>query len=209
MRIGIDFDNTIAGYDRLFADLAAERGLAAFAFGPGKRAIRDASRTQEHGETAWQELQAAAYGARMWEAELIDGVAPFFERARARGVPVYVVSHKSRFANRDPDGVDLRRAALCWMDALGFFSDARFGLSREKVFFEDTRAAKIERIGALGCTHFIDDLEDVFFAGEFPAAVAAIHYAPAGPAANGGITRELESFADWRDIMEYLLGKPA
>ncbi len=43
MKIGVDFDNTIAGYDRLFAELAHEAGL--FTEPPAtKTALRDALR---------------------------------------------------------------------------------------------------------------------------------------------------------------------
>ena len=50
LRIGIDFDNTIACYDRLFAGLAAEIGVVAKA----KQAVRDAVRMLPEGETRWR-----------------------------------------------------------------------------------------------------------------------------------------------------------
>jgi hypothetical protein len=39
------------------------------------------------------------------------------------------------------------------------------------VYFEGTRTEKIARIVALGCTHFIDDLEEVFDDPAFPSGV--------------------------------------
>ena len=41
MLIGIDFDNTIAGYDRAFAAEAARRGVIALGAPATKRSIRD------------------------------------------------------------------------------------------------------------------------------------------------------------------------
>lgn len=205
MRIGVDFDNTIAGYDRLFARLAVEEGLLPASPGGGKRAVRDGLRARPGGEAAWQRLQGLAYGARMAEAELIAGAAGFLERCRRAGVPVHVVSHKTRHSAFDPQRVDLRRAALGWMEAHGFFRPDGLGLDREQVFFEETRAAKIARIRALGCSHFIDDLEEVFAEPSFPRDVAAILYDPGGQAANGN-GGAYRSFADWRQITEHVLG---
>ena len=60
-----------------------------------------------------------------------------------------------------PSRVNLRQAALGWMTAQGFFGTSGFAVPAENVFFESTRAEKLARIAALGCTHFIDDLEEV------------------------------------------------
>ena len=61
MRVGIDFDNTIAAYDGLFARLAAERNL--FADPPAaKRRLRNELRRRPDGESEWRRLQALAYG---------------------------------------------------------------------------------------------------------------------------------------------------
>ena len=164
MRIGIDFDNTMAGYDEVFAALAGERGLPVPDTGPPrKRAVRDALRAEgEDGEIAWQRLQASAYGELMHEAVLIAGVAGFLARSREQGVSLYIVSHKTRYAACDDSHTDLRAAALSWMTEHGFFDPDRHGFNPEQVFFEDTRDAKIDRIRDLGFSHFIDDLEEVF-----------------------------------------------
>jgi hypothetical protein len=48
------------------------------------------------------------------------------------------------------------------------------------VYFEDDRAHKLARIAALDCTHFVDDLEEVFADPHFPAGVRRILFAEAG-----------------------------
>ena len=68
----------------------------------------------------------------------------------------------------------------------GFFCSNGFGIPIERVFFESTRAAKLERICALGCTHFIDDLEEVFSDPAFPARVLPILFAATSPEALPG-----------------------
>ena len=77
MRIGIDFDNTIVGYDALFTEVARSHGLIPAEFSGTKKQVRDTVRLLEAGEAAWQRLQAAVYGPRMGDALLIDGVGAF------------------------------------------------------------------------------------------------------------------------------------
>lgn len=163
LRIGIDFDNTIACYDRLFAGLAAEMGVAATA----KQAVRDAVRRLPDGELRWREMQAQAYGPRMGEAVLFTGFTDFVRAARGKGAKLYIVSHKTERSNLTDAGPSFRAAARDWMTGLGFFSV--LGFARDAVFFESTREEKVARIASLNLSHFIDDLPEVFAEPGFPA----------------------------------------
>ena len=202
MRLGVDFDNTIAGYDRVFGRLAVECGYLDAVPAGGKRAVRDRLRQRSDGDLDWQRLQALAYGPHMAEAEMFDGVDAFFRRCRADGIDVYIVSHKTRFASLDDGNVDLREAALAWMDAHRFFDIDGLGLRETQIFFEDCRAGKIARIGGLGCTHFIDDLREVFADPGFPAEVARVLFDPHAQSAESGLTR----FSNWNEITDHVLG---
>lgn len=73
MRIGVDFDNTLACYDALFAGLAREEGLLTHTPPGGKRRVRDAVRKLPDGELAWRRLQGLAYGRHMARATLVSG----------------------------------------------------------------------------------------------------------------------------------------
>lgn len=209
--IGLDLDNTLVGYDELLCDLAVSEGHIAppgpgQALGLGKRALRDALRREEGGEARWQKLQALAYGRHMPRARLMPGVEGFLAqcaRLRAEGADLglYVVSHKTQYANNFSDGTDLRAAALDFLAAQGFFAPGT-GLTPERVFFESTREAKVARIAQLGCTHFVDDLEETFAEATFPASVAKILYDPAGDAhAQPGVAR----LRTWAEISAALL----
>lgn len=160
MLIGIDFDNTIARYDDLFARLALEFGYLDAVPAGGKIAVRDSVRLQ-HGDMAWQRMQAEAYGARMAEATMMPGFREFVDSARHFGLPLVVVSHKSNFSNAVP-GPNLRDAALGWMRANGFFDLDGLGFSADDIHFEGRQSEKVLRINELGCSHFIDDLPQVF-----------------------------------------------
>lgn len=170
LRIGIDFDNTIACYDRLFAGLAAGMGVVAAT----KRDARDAVRRLPDGETRWRRMQAEAYGVRMGEATLFAGFTDFVRAARGRGAKLFIVSHKTERSNLTQAGPSFRTAAQEWMTGLGFFSV--LGFAPDAVFFEPTRDEKVARIASLKLSHFIDDLPEVFAEPAFPAATAAIAF---------------------------------
>jgi hypothetical protein len=162
--------------------------------------VRDNIRLAPGGEIAWQRLQGHVYGAGIAGARLFDGVGDFLSVCHGRGCEVSIVSHKTQFGHYDPLRVDLRRAALGWMGDQGFFDEARFGLRRDRVFFENTRAEKLKRIRAIGCTHFIDDLIEVFTDDAFPPGVIPILFSAASGAGEGwsaGIV-----CPSWRHITE-------
>jgi len=195
--IGIDFDNTIIDYDRLFHRLARALSLIPASV-KGKTAIRDHIRACfADGEILWQRLQAAVYGRLIHRARVMPGVRDFLARCREDGnCIVYIVSHKTRFAAQDRNGRDLRAAALDWLRDKEFLDSL---LGRQNIFFEDTRQMKIARIRELGCTHFIDDLEEMFLEPAFPEDVEKILYAPAESSAQLGV----KVFSSWQALGEY------
>jgi hypothetical protein len=174
LRLGVDFDNTIVTYDEVFRSTAASWGKIGEGVCGRKQAIRDHLRQLPDGELTWQRLQGHVYGKGIADAKMFAGVDSFLRRCRDQECPVLIVSHKTEFGHHDPDRINLRRAALDWMSAQGFFRDGGYGIPVESVYFEGTRAEKLARIGALGCTHFIDDLEEVLTDPQFPPDVARI-----------------------------------
>jgi len=194
--LGIDLDNTIVSYDRLFADAAARAGLVEARFHGSKYELRERLRASPGGEAHWTALQGEVYGPRMRDAVAFAGAEAFVERARAAGVPVYVVSHKTEYAAGGPSGVNLHDAARVWLSRT-FVSGAFAG-----VYFEATRGAKIARIAALRCTHFIDDLAEVFLDPSFPGETARWLFDPHGmqPAVPSA-----ERFTDWMAIEQRIV----
>jgi hypothetical protein len=182
LRIGLDFDNTIITYDDVFLSTARERGLVGADFTGRKQAIRDAIRMLPDGELSWQKLQGQVYGKGLAQAYMFEGVDAFLRHCRLNKVPVVIVSHKTEFGHHDPDRVNLRDAARDWMTAHGFFHANRFGIAPDAVYFEATRQDKLARIRQLGCTHFIDDLEEVLSDPAFPPGVERILFTEGRPA---------------------------
>ena len=199
-RIGLDFDNTVVSYDHLLQEEAIQRGWLEAAASSGKRAIRDRIRQRPQGEQKWRQLQAVVYSVRMREAVLSEGVDRFVARCRQQGAAVFVVSHKTEYAAGDATA-HLRAAALAWMQAKGLFRAEGWGLSRGQVYFESTRQEKVQRIRALRCTHFIDDLEETFLEPTFPAQVARILYDPYGQATSASPVRIART---WEQVAAYV-----
>jgi hypothetical protein len=198
--IGLDFDNTLVSYDDVIYSAAVERGLIPQDMRRSKNDIRNRIRLVPDGEIEWQRLQALVYGPKMGEARLIKGVQTFFGLCKRHKVRVYIISHKTEFADFDETGINLRIAALAWMRRNKFFEVDGLGLSQGTVYFESTRREKIERIKNLGCTHFIDDLEETFLEENFPKDVEKILYAPYSQPKP---LPEVKVVKDWQEINEY------
>ena len=136
----------------------------------------------------------------MHEADLIPGVREFFQTCIKNGIQTYIISHKTEYANFDEVGINLREAALNWMTQQGVFEASGFGLVKANVFFGTTRLEKIVHIENLGCTHFIDDLEEMFIEAAFPAEIEKILYVPHGQHASLPGIRTARS---WQEINDF------
>jgi hypothetical protein len=134
---------------------------------------------------------------------MFDGLNSFLRRARSAGHIVVIVSHKTQYGHFDPDRVDLRQAALGWMEANHFFAEAGFSLRREDVHFASTRSEKLQRIAAAGCDAFIDDLEEVLDDPAFPRATRGILFSAQANPPSGC---RYEVCRDWRRVAEVVLG---
>ena len=198
MTLGIDFDNTIVNYDKVLYNAALEAGLIKAGTQKNKKSIRDEIRKLPDGEPRWQRVQAYVYGKGMKDSVLFDGVKAFFDACRDADISVAIVSHKTPYASMDEGGVNLRETAIDWMKAKRFFDRDGLGLLPDAVYFESTRREKIERIKRLGCTHFIDDLEETFQEEAFPAGVERILYAQESSSLKG-----VKAFVTWKEIYDY------
>lgn len=172
MRIGLDLDNTIIDYHELFYALAVEQGWMPAGAALPKSEVRDTLRGQPDGETTWRRLQAMVYGERILDARLASGAREFICRCVVLGIEVYVVSHKTQFPSGGED-IDLHEAARAF---LLHHQIAPGTIPLSRVFFEPTRTAKAARLEVLGCTHFVDDLPEMFAHETFPEGVERILY---------------------------------
>ena len=196
--IGIDFDNTIICYDRVFHKLALESGLIPGDIPAGKNFIRNHLRRAGQ-EELWTEMQGLVYGDKIIEAESYPGVNDFFAYCKLKNIPTCIVSHKTRHPYRGPK-YDLHEAGYKWLHAKGFLDRGKSSMSAEHVYFELTQEEKIQRIVSLKCTHFIDDLPEILMADGIPGNIKKILFDPSEDFQ--GIS-EVAHKRSWIEILEF------
>jgi len=181
MLIGVDLDNTIVCYDEVVYRAALNQRMIPSGIPVCKRAVRDHLRHCGN-EEVWIELQGYVYGQGMQDAVPFPGVFEFFAICADRGIAACIVSYRTRYPFRGPP-YDLHRAAREWLEGHRFFDEARLG--REQVYLESTKQGKLERIGRLGCDHFIDDLPEFLEEPGFPDGVERILFDPKSAVSDG------------------------
>jgi len=198
MRIGLDFDNTIACYDRTLTAIAKTEGLLPDSFSGVKPMVRAELLRQRPDGFLWERLQGLAYGSRIEQAQLFPGFKAFLERCRAApNTEVFIVSHKTELAHHDPRRTNLHQAARGWLETQGLVGGSQTPLKDDHLFFEVTREMKVRRIGALACEVFVDDLSEVLEHPAMPASCRCILFS--GPPQGGH-----EQYQTWRDIGDAL-----
>lgn len=199
MRIGIDFDNTIACYDGVFHKAALERGLIPADLGASKNAVRDHLNGSGRKDD-FTELQGYVYGARMDLVAPYAGFDAFLKAANAAGHELFIVSHKTRTPMMGP-AYDMHQAARGFLEARGFIGDA--GVRAENAFFELTKEEKVARAASLRVEVFIDDLPEILSMTGFPAGMRGILFDPDG---HHAALDRFERHASWGSIQSALLG---
>jgi hypothetical protein len=201
MRIGIDFDNTIACYDDAFHRAAVAQALIPETVGRDKTSVRDHLRGLGR-DPDFTLLQGYVYGPGMQYARLYPGLREALTALRAAGHRLFIVSHRTRAPFAGPQ-YDLHAAARDFVARQGL-QDGGFG--DDEIWFEETRASKLARATTLGCDVFIDDLPEVLTAPEFPATARAILFDPEAHWPDGVWKgHRFERHATWPDITRALL----
>ena len=200
MKIGLDFDNTLACYNKVFLDEAKKLKYLPIDWTGDKQSIKSEILKFADGDTKWQRLQGIVYGPAMSSAVLFPGVASFLLRAKERGNQIIIVSHKTKYGHQDETRTPLREKALQWMENKDFFDTNGFGILRTNVYFCDSREEKVMRIKDLKIDLFVDDLECVFEEREFPSARKILFRSPPSSSFKG------VSCASWSEVSEDVLG---
>ncbi|MEY4401479.1 MAG: hypothetical protein RL072_1344 [Actinomycetota bacterium] len=210
MRIGLDFDNTIADYDRAFPLVARAIGLETTA--NSKKTLHDELAAQLGGERSWQEIQGLVYGRFIEEARPHPGVHEFIGRARSRGHEVFVVSHKTEFGHFDPSRTRLREAAMKWLRGHSLVGESAISIPPSHVHFSETRSGKLSKIQSLDLDVFVDDLLEVLTEPEFPETTTRIWFSVVD-GKNEENRRQvterggLKQMSSWRVIADEILGE--
>ena len=198
MHIGIDFDNTLIDYSQVFKSYAKKFTSAPESVLADKNALRADILSKKNGNDLWTQLQCRVYGQGVEYANFSRGVLQFLFVCKRKKIPVTIISHKSKTC-AEGKYHDIRTPAYLFLDKHKFYD--KTGISKDMVFFEETRQEKLVRIKREKCTHFIDDLLDVFQAPTFPKKVTKILY---GTKTTGN-GKDVLAFESWRDIKRYFI----
>jgi len=175
MHIGLDFDNTIVCYDKLFHRLALDENLIPANTPVDKLAVREYLRKTNQ-ESKWTTLQGEAYGKHMDQAEAYPDVLSFITCMKEKNHRLTIVSHKTKHPYLG-HSYDLHTAAFQWIAThLVFNHQALF--NEDHIFFELTKEAKLERIAKINCDIYIDDLPEILLAEHFPQHIKGILFDP-------------------------------
>jgi hypothetical protein len=200
--IGLDLDNTIINYGSLFYDVALEKKWIPTECQKDKIGVREYLQAKGRNDL-WTELQGLIYGPYLTEAVPYAGVDDFLLKCRTLSIPVWIVSHKTRFP---AIGIqyDLQASASAWLFASGLIHNETGGVNKDRVIFCETRSEKIASIIRLQLTHFVDDLPDVFIDADFPKETIKYLYAPEG------VQRQqpyCESVSSWQELKMIILNR--
>jgi hypothetical protein len=199
MRIGIDFDNTIACYDGVFHAAALERGLIPAGLGRDKNSVRDHLNGSGRKDD-FTELQGYVYGARMDLVSPYPGFAEFVAAARKAGHELFVVSHKTRHPILGPKH-DMHAAARGFLTDRALMGEGAEQIAPANVFFELTKDEKVARARKLACEVFVDDLPEILAMGGFPDGMRKILFDPENQFAGAtGDGAQFDRHASWASI---------
>jgi hypothetical protein len=208
MRIGIDFDNTIACYDGVFHAAALERGLIPSDLARDKNSVRDHLNGSGRKDD-FTELQGYVYGARMDLVSPYPGFAEFVRLARTAGHALFIISHKTRHPLRGPRH-DMHAAARGFLVAHGLIGDGAARIDPANVHFELTKEDKVARAARLGVDVFIDDLPEILDLPGFPPGMRKILFDPDRKfAARAAGIAAVEPRTSWAAIAADFVREPA
>ena len=93
MRIGLDFDNTIANYNLLFPKLAIKnKYISANSKITEKNKLKNFLLKKQDGKKKWMTLQGLAYGKYMKNAEIFSNLVNFLILCKEKKYKIFIIS---------------------------------------------------------------------------------------------------------------------
>ena len=186
MLIGIDFDNTIACYDKVFRKVAKNQKIVNKNWIGNKTDLKKLILKSKGGKELWMKIQGMVYGQYMKNAEIMDGFENFLTISKHLNIDICIISHKTKYGHFDKKKIDLRKEALKWIKKNKI-------LDANKVYFADTREEKISLINDLNCDIFIDDLIEVLDHDNLDKNIRKIHLSSSN-------SSKIKNFPNWHEI---------
>ena len=187
--LGLDLDNTIIIYDKLFKELALKENLIPENIEPQKNKIREYL-NKNNREDDFTFLQSKVYGENIDSALIAEGFDQFLNSLDKR-IKIYIISHKTKYPIKGKK-INLQLKAKEWLIKKNIIGN-RKRIKEQDVFFEETLDLKIKRIEKINCDIFVDDLPKVLE--KLNPAIKKILYDP-----NNFTNKKFNSINHWREL---------
>jgi len=166
-KFGFDLDNTLIDYSNAVQEYCSNRGINECKTLDTLRVLlRESDKTGR----LWQLAQGWLYTDGLSYARAGQGAVELCEFLKNSNMELMIVSHKTThtpdFCGQKP----LRGIATKWINSSEL---ADYFLGNEQIYYEATRASKVERIQKLEFNYFVDDLIEVFQEPAYPKAVTS------------------------------------
>jgi len=166
-RFGFDLDNTLIDYSHAVQKYCSNEGLDEC---KTLNELRTLLRRSDKSGRLWQLAQGWLYTDGLLYARAGRGAVELCEFLKNSNIERMIVSHKTTHTPAFCGQKPLREVATKWISA-GELAD--YFLGNEKIYFEATRALKVERIQKLNFNYFVDDLAEVFQEPGYPKDVTS------------------------------------
>lgn len=160
--IGFDLDNTLIDYSKSVYIFTEENKLSSCST---IDELRQLLKRDEIVSPEWIQAQSWIYTKGLKYAQIANGALDLIDSLVEDKFKVFIVSHKTNYCILDNIQIQLRANALTWIQNSRLSEYFKYN---RNLFFEQTRYAKVERIGRLNLNYFVDDLEEVFLERNFP-----------------------------------------
>jgi hypothetical protein len=175
MKVGVDFDNTIVSYEKVFHQVGLEKSLIDSNVDISKISVRNHLISSGKNDI-WTELQGYVYGKRMLDAEVFPGFINFLNFANKNKIQVLIVSHKTIYPYIGKK-YNLHDSAREFISKY-LTNQNKNLISKKNIFFELTQKDKAMRVHQESCDYFVDDLPEIFALKEFPSLTKKILFDP-------------------------------
>jgi hypothetical protein len=169
--LGVDFDNTIISYDKVFYSIALKEKLVKKKVKKKKTIIKQEI-IKHSNEDEWTRIQGLAYGKYILKAKQYPNALIILKNLSLK-YKLYLISHKTKkpFIGKN---YNLRKKAIMWLIKNNFTNSSKSPFNSKDIFFENTVKKKIERIKKLKCNIYIDDLKVILI--KLPNKIKKVHF---------------------------------
>ena len=155
IKIGIDLDNTIIDYDKVFYKIALKEGLITKNIKSDRIKIRNFIKKKSL--VKWKILQSKIYSVYINEAEVKKGFLNFINSVYQKGFEFCIISHKTKYPYMG-EKRDLHLISKKWIN---ININKKIDFKIKNIFFETSEKKKINKIIKQKCDYFIDDLPSI------------------------------------------------